>query len=194
MHYSVKVKEIKEKQVPELTDEFAKDVGSESLEELRLKVRDELVTKARLSAEKRGKEAVLDSVVRHHSLDVPDCMVQDELENHARRIAENLARQGIDVNKTSIDWRKVFEEERPLAEQGVRHSIVLDTIARQENLDVTDEELDAEFQKLAEGTHRSAAAVRAQFEKDKRIQDFREHVRRNKALDFIYRNASISGG
>jgi len=81
--------------------------------------------------------------------------------------------QGIDARRVSIDWKKIMDEERPSAEQSVRRSIVLDRIARQEGIDVTDAELDAEFEKLASGTNRSAAAIRAQFEKDKRIQGFR---------------------
>ncbi len=194
LHYTLTIKEIKQKQLPELNDDFAKDLGAESLEALRSKVRDDLVTNARRTAEKKARESVLDEVVKRHSFDVPESLVRVELEQRARGIAANLARQGIDVNKTSIDWKKVFEEERPLAVQAVRRSLVLDAIARKENLDVTEEELETEFQKLAQRASKSAAAIRAQFEKDKRIQDFREDLRQNKALDFIYRNANISGG
>jgi trigger factor len=193
VHYSVTVKEVKEKQLSELED-FAKDVGSASVDELRAKVRDELITKARQTAEKNAREAALDEVLRRNSFDVPECLIQDQLRDNARRIAANLARQGIDVTKTSIDWRKVHEQERPNAEQAVRRALVLDAIARQEGLEIGEEELEQEFQNLAEATHKSAAAVRAQFEKDKRIQGFTEHLRNNKALDFIYRNANISGG
>jgi trigger factor len=136
----------------------------------------------------------MDEVVQRNSFDVPNCLIDDELKDHARRIASNLAHQGIDVNKISIDWKKVFEEERPNAEKAVRRSMVLDAVARQENIDLTEAELEAEFDKLAEGTGKSTAAVRAQVEKDKRIQGFREHLRQNKALDFMFRNANINRG
>jgi len=194
IHYHVKVKEIKEKQVPELNDDFARDIGAASLEELRRKVRDELVTKARQAAEEKAREAVLDQVVRRLSFDVPDIMIREELEEHGRRIASNLARQGIDINKTSIDWKKIFDEERPLAETSVRRRMVLDTIAGRESLEVTEQELDEEFRKLAGPSGKSAAALRAQFEKDQRLQSFRKFLLRHKALDFIYRNATITEG
>ena len=194
IHYSLAVKDVKEKVLPELNDEFAKDLGAETLNALRTKVKDDLITKARQNAEKKAKESVLDEIVRRHSFEIPDCLVQDELEAHGRRIAANLAHQGIDVNKTSIDWKKIFEDERPHAEQAVRRSIVLDIVARHEGIEITDEEIDSELQPLAEGTNRTVAALRAQLEKDKRIQGFRENLRQNKALDFIYRNANISGG
>jgi trigger factor len=194
VRYTVLVKDIKEKQLAELNDDFAKDVGSESVEALKAKVRDELVTQARQDAEKKAREALLDSIIQRQAIEVPECMVQDELEAHAHRIANNLAYQGIDVNKTSIDWKKVFQEERPRAEQAVRRMIFLDAIARQEGIEVIDEEVESELEKLSEGTGKSAAALRAQLEKEDRIQSLKQHLRQNKALDFIYRNANISVG
>ncbi|MBN1567102.1 MAG: trigger factor [Acidobacteria bacterium] len=192
--YTVLVKEIKEKQLADLNDDFAKDIGSESLEALRNKVRDEMVTQAKQSAEKKAREVLLDSIVQRQTVEVPECMVQDELEAQAHRIASNLAYQGIDVNQASIDWKKVFEDERPRAEQSVRRALFLDAIARQENIEVTEAEVDSELGKIAEGTSKSAAALRAQLEKEGRIHSFEQHLRQNKALDFIYRNANITEG
>jgi trigger factor len=194
VHYHVKVKEIKEKQLAELTDEFAGEIGAANLEELRARIRDELVTKARQTAEEKARESALDQIVQRLSFDVPESMVKDELEEHARGIAANLVQQGIDVSKTSIDWKKVFDEQRPSAEQSVRRRMVLDAVARQESLEVTDAELDAEFQQIAQRGGKSAAALRAQFEKDQRLQGFRMFLLQNKALDFIFRNATISEG
>jgi trigger factor len=194
VRYTVQVKDIKEKQLAELNEDFAKDLGFEGLEALKAKVRDDLVTQAKQNAEKKAREALLDSIVQRQPVEVPECMVQDELESHVQRVASSLAYQGIDVNQTSIDWKKIFDEERPRAEQSVRRSLLLDAIARQEGIEVSDAEVDAELQKLAEGTSKSAAALRAQLEKEERIQSFKQHLRENKALDFIYRNANISGG
>jgi trigger factor len=194
VHYSVLVKEIKEKQVPELNEDFARDLGYEGLEAFRAKVREDLVKQARQSDEKKTREALLDMLVERQTIEIPECMVQDEMAASARRMASSLAYQGIDLNKASIDWKKLYEEDRPRAEQAVRRSIFLDAIARQESLGVTDEEIDSELQVLAEGTNKSAAAWRAQLEKEDRIQSFEQHLRQNKALDFIYRNANISVG
>jgi trigger factor len=194
VHYRVKVKDIKEKQLPELNDDFARDIGAAGLEELRGKIRDEMVTKAKQTAEEKARETILDQIVRRLSFDVPETLVREELEDNARRIAANLARQGIDVSKTSIDWKKIFDEERPFAEKAVRRRLVLEAIARQEQLAVTDQEVDAEFEKLSGSGGKSAAAIKAQFEKDQRLQTFRLYLLQNKALDFIYRSATISEG
>jgi trigger factor len=192
VHYTLTIKEVKEKQLAEMNDEFAKDVGAENLENLKIKIKDDLVTKAKRNAEKKAREAVLDSIISRHSFDVPECLIQDEFEDYVRQIASNLAHQGIDINKTSMDWKKMFEQRRPQSEQEVRRSIMLDAIAKQEGIDISAEELEAEFQKLSESSGKSAAAIKAQFEKDERIQSFKEHLRQNKALDIIYRNANIT--
>lgn len=194
VHYRVKVKEIKEKRLPEVNDDFARDIGSPSLEELRSKIRSEMVTKAREAAEEKARETVLDQIVQRLSFDVPESLVHEELEDNARRIAGNLARRGIDVSKTSIDWKKIFDEERPFADKSVRRRLVLDAVAREEKLEVVDSEIDAEFEKMASHGGKSAAAIRAQFEKDQRLQAFRQYLLQNKALDFIYRNATIREG
>jgi len=191
VRYTMTVKEIKEKQLPDLHDEFAKDLGAENLDALRSKVRDELVTQAERRAEENARESVLDSIVQQNSVEVPECMVEEELGGYARRLASDLAHRGVDANPPAIDWKKILEQERPRIEQRIRRSIVLGAIAQQEGIEVTDHEIDSEFGKLAEGSDKSAAALRVEFEKDKRIQRFTEHLRQNKALDFIYRNANI---
>jgi trigger factor len=193
VRYTVQIKEIKEKQLPELNDEFAKDVaGHENLADLRTKIRKDLETRAELEANEKTKEQVLDQIVQSHAFEVPHCLVQTELENRARRVARSLAKQGVDLQKAAVDWDKIFEAERPRAEQAVRRMLVMDAIARQERLEVTENELDEEFRRLADERGKSSTALRVQFEKDKRIQGFKEHLLHKKALDFIVRNANIT--
>ncbi len=192
--YTVLVKDIKEKQLAELNDDFAKDMGSDSLEALKTRVRNDLVTQAKQVAEKKARETLLDTIMQGQTVEVPECLVNEELEAHANRVATNLAHQGVDINQASIDWKKIFEEERPRAEQAVRRSLFLDTIARQEGIEVTEDEIDEELQKFAQGMGKTAATLRAQLEKEERIHGFVEHLRQNKALDFIYRNANITEG
>jgi trigger factor len=194
VHYTVVVKDIKEKQLAELNDDFAKDMGFESLEALRTRVHDDLVTQAKQSAEKKAREALLDSIIERQPIEVPDCMVEDELTAHTRQLASSLMYQGIDLNQAGLDWKKIFEEERPRAAQAVRRSIFLDAIANQENIEVTGEEIEAELQKLAEGTKKTASAWRSQLEKEDRMHSFEQHLRQNKAFDFIYSNANINVG
>jgi len=192
VHYTILVKEIKEKQLPELNDDFAKDIGQENLEALRDKVRNDLVTQATQNAEKGAREAVLKTIIENQPVEVPDCLVQQELESNINRMATRLAMQGVDLQKTNIDWKKIFEEERPNAENTVRQSIFLDAIARQESIEISDDEFHSELEKIAQGSDKSEAALKAQLEKEGRIEGFKQHILENKAFDFIYSNAKIT--
>jgi trigger factor len=194
IHYQIQIKEVKEKHLAELNDEFASELGAKDLEALKRQIKDDLVTKAQRDAEKKAKEAVLDDIVKRHSFDVPDCLIQDEMAEHTRRIARDLAMRGVNIERASIDWRKVREEGRPFAEQAVRRSLILDAVAKLENIEVSEAELEEEIQKHAATSGKSPAALRAQLEKDHKIGSLTEHLRQNKALDFIYRNANISQG
>ncbi len=194
VRYQAKIMEVKEKRLAELNDEFASQIGAENIEDLRQKIKDDLVTKAAQVAEKKAKEAVLDELIKRHTFDVPECLVEDELTNQTRRIAADLAYRGVDIERASIDWNKIREERKVHAIEAVRRSLILDAIARREDIETTEEELDAEIVGMAQGTGRAPAALRAQLEKDQKLSGLREHLRHNKALDFIYRNANISRG
>ncbi|HSW38863.1 MAG TPA: trigger factor [Acidobacteriota bacterium] len=192
--YTIHVKDIKEKRLADLNDDFAKDHGYDSLEALKKKVRDDLVTQAKRNAEKKARESLLDTIIERHTIDIPECLVQEELEVYANRITRTLAYQGIDVAQTKIDWEKMLNGERPKAEQSVRRGLLLDEIARRENISVMEEDLVSELENFAAGTNKSAVALRAQLEKEQRIQVFEQQIRRNKALEFLYHNANIIVG
>ena len=190
--YTVMVKEIKERQLPELNDDFAKDVGFDNVEAFRDKVREDLATQAGNIAEKKARGELLDIIIGRQPIDVPECLVAEELGEYTRRMMDNLARQGFDGRQTAgFDWKKIYEEQRPMAEQSVRRMIFLDAIAKQENLEVTEEDVSAELDKLASQSRKSAEAWRAEIEKNGRIDDMKQGLLQDKALDFIYRNANI---
>ena len=190
--YKVLVKEIKERQLPELNDDFAKDVGFDNVEAFRARLHEELIAQAGSAAEKKAREELLDSIIARQPVDVPECLVTEELGEYARRLIDNMAYQGIDVKHTAgFDWKRIYDEQRPHAEQNVRRIIFLDAIAKQENLEVSEEDISGELDKLASQSRKSAEAWRAEFEKANRMDEFKQSLLHDKALDFIYRNANI---
>ena len=190
--YTVLVKEIKERLLPELNDDFAKDVGFDDVEAFRAKIHEDMVTQAGGIAEKKAREELLDAIIERQPIDVPECLVADEMGESVRRLIDNLAYQGFDVKQTSgFDWKKIYDEQRPRAEQSVRRMIFLDAIARQENLEVDEEDISAELDRLAAQTRKSAESWRAEFEKNGRMDELKQSLLQDKALDFIYRNANI---
>ncbi|MCL2878028.1 MAG: trigger factor [Acidobacteria bacterium] len=190
--YTVLVKEIKERQLPELNDDFAKDIGFDDIEAFRAKMRGDLVTQAGNIAEKKAREELLDAIIERQPIDVPESLVTEELGECARRMVNNLAYQGFDVKQAAgFDWKKIYDEQRPHAEQSVRRMIFLDAIARQENLEVSEDEVSAELDKLASQSRKSAEVWRAEFEKANRMDELKQGLLQDKALDFIYRSANI---
>ena len=190
--YTVHVKEIKERQLPELNDDFAKDTGFDNVEAFRAWIREDLVTYANQTAEKKAREALLDTIIERQPIEVPDCLVTEELGEYTRRLIDNLSYQGFDINQTAgLDWKKIYDEQRPQAQQAVRRQIFLDAIARQENLEVSEEDVAGELEKLAATSRKSAATWRDEFEKAGRMDEFKQSLLQNRALDFIYRNANI---
>ena len=191
--YSVLVKEVKERQLPELNDDFVKDVGHfDNVEAFREKMRSDLVTQAGNIAEKKAREELLDAIIKNQPVDVPECLVREELSAYTNRLINNLAYQGIDFKHTAgFDWKKIYDEQRPHAEQSIRRMIFLDAIARQENLEVSEEDISGELEKLAIQSHKSVEAWRAELEKGNRMDELKQGLLQDKALDFIYRNANI---
>ncbi|MDR1726900.1 MAG: trigger factor [Acidobacteriota bacterium] len=190
--YTVTVKDVKERQLPELNDEFAKDIGFDDAEAFKARMREDLVTQAGQIAEKEARETLLDSIIERQPIEVPDCLVTEELGEYTRRLVNNLAYQGFDINQTAgFDWKKIYDEQRPQAQQSVRRQIFLDAIARQENLEVSEEDVDAELERLAANSRKPAAQWRAELEKADRMDDLKQGLLQDKALDFIYRNANI---
>ena len=190
--YTVLVKEIKERQLPELNDDFAKDIGFNDVEGFRAKVHADLEIQAGNIAEMKAREALLDSIIERQPIETPECLVAEELNGFVRRMADNMAYQGLDIKQASgFDWKKIFDEQRPHAEQSVRRTIFLDAIARQESLEVSEDDITAELDKLASQSQKTAAAWRADFEKANRMDELKQSLLQDKALDFIYRSAII---
>jgi len=190
--YKILVKEIKERQLPELNDDFAKDVGFDNVEAFRARLHEELIAQAGSAAEKKAREELLDAIIARQPVDVPDCLVTEEMGEYTRRMIDNLAYQGIDVKHTAgFDWKKIYDEQRPHAEQSVRRMIFLDAIAKQEGLMVSQEDISGELEKMASQSRKSAEAWRAEIEKANRMDEFKQGLLQDKALDFIYRNANI---
>ena len=191
--YTVLVKEIKERQIPELNDDFVKDIGDfDNVEAFRAKIHGDLIERAGSLAEKKAKEELLDAIIERQPIDVPDCLVAEEQGELVRRMMNNLVYQGFDVRQTAgFDWKKMYDEQLPHAQQFVRRMIFLDAIAKQEKFEVTGEDISAEFEEMSVRAHKPAEALRAEFEKNDRMDEIRQGLLQDKALDFVYRNANI---
>ncbi len=161
--FKVMVKEIKRAVMPEVNDDFAKDIGNHhTVEELRARVKEDMEARKRDELASAQREELLSKLVDAHTFDVPPGMVERELQAMMKQQAVRLARQGMDVK--SFDAEKYREEQRPLAERRVKGLLILDAVADREKVTVIDEELSAELQVLSRKSGQPVETIKKYYE------------------------------
>jgi trigger factor len=193
VNYHVKVKEIRRKVVPELDDEFAKDVGDfESLAALRDRVRADMQADAENHAKQHVRSDLLKQLGQRIGFDLPSSLVDREIDRRLEEFARRLMDQKVDPRKAGIDWAQFREAQREAARDAVASALVLDEIARRENLTVATDDVDKEIEQFAERSGRTPAALRAQLEKEGGLARLTAGLRREKAVDFAMSRAKMT--
>ena len=192
--YRVTVKAIKKRVRSELDDEFARDLGDfETLDALRARVRTDLEQEARQEASRAVRADLLKQLATRVPFDVPRSLVEREIDRRLEEFAGRLMEQNVDPRQSGIDWQTFRESQREVAREAVAAALVMDEVARREHLNPTDEEVEREVSRYAEQTGRAAAAVRARLEKEGGLSRVASGLRREKSIDFLIANATISG-
>jgi trigger factor len=193
VNYRVKVKEIRRKVLPELDDEFAKDVGDfESLDALRDRVRADMQTDAENHAKQHVRSDLLKQLGQRIGFELPSSLVDREIDRRLEEFARRLMDQNVDPRKAGVDWAQFREAQREAARDAVASALVLDEIARRENLTVAGEDVDREIAQFAEQSGRTPAALRAQLEKEGGLSRLTAGLRREKAVDFAMSRAKMT--
>ena len=193
MSYTVVVKGLKRRVLPELDDEFAKDLGVESLGALRARVREDLEHEAHHAADRDVRAELMRQLAARLPFDAPDSLVGREVERRVEDFAHRLMDQQIDPRQAGIDWNAFRESQREVARESVAAALVLQEVTRRERIDVTQEEIDREVERYAERTGRTPAAVRAALEKEGGLSRVAAGLRREKSIDFVMSRATIAG-
>jgi trigger factor len=193
VRYQVHVKEIRRKVLPEIDDEFAKDLGEyDSLEALRERVRADLATEAEDTARRQLRNDLLRQLAERVSFTVPASLVERELDQRLEEFARHLMQQRIDPRQSGIDWGQFRESQREAARAAVASGLVLDEVARRENLTIAAEDVDKEIEQFAQRAGRTPAAVRAQIEKEGGLARLSAGLRREKAVDLALSRAKMT--
>ncbi|HEY3157582.1 MAG TPA: trigger factor [Vicinamibacterales bacterium] len=191
--YKVMVKEIRRKVLPELDDEFAKDVGEfESLDALRERVRADMQADAERHARQHVRNDLLKQLGERISFELPSSLVDREIDRRLEEFVRRLMDQNVDPRKAGIDWSQFREAQREPARDAVSSALVLDEIARRENLTVAAEDVDKEIEQFAGRSGRTPAALRAQLEKEGGLARLTAGLRREKAVDFAMSRAKMT--
>jgi len=189
--YAVSIKAIRKRVVPELDDEFAKDLGDfQDLGALRARVRGDLEHEAKHESERDARSELLRQLAARVTFDVPSALLDREIDRRMEEFVRRLMEQQIDPMKVNINWEEFREKQREAASEAVRGALALDEVARREHIAVSDAEIDAEVERYAERSGRGAAAVRARLEKEGGIARLYSGLRREKTVDFLLSKAT----
>jgi trigger factor len=190
--YKVKVNAIKQKTLPELNDDFAKELGEFStLEEVRQRIREGMEGERRQAAEREAKDKLLTELIRRNEFELPEALVDHQIDIRLERGLRALAAQGLrseDMKK--MDMPRLRAGQRDQAVQEVKATLLLEKIADEEKIEVGDEEINREIEALATQTNQTPDAIRARLTRDGALDRIRNRIRNEKALDFLYRQSA----
>lgn len=190
--FKVRVREIKEKVLPEINDDFARDLGDfKDLGDLRNSIMKSIREQRELDSRRDMETQVIDALVLNNVFDLPPSLA----ESYARRLFENskerLRTFGIKVEPGSDKEEKLRARSREEAEKGLRWLYIRNRIAENESISVSDEELEEKLEEIAESAKESRARLRARLEDEGQLDDLRDRMKEEKVLSFLLREAKI---
>ncbi len=190
--YKVKVNAIKQKTLPELNDEFAKELGEfTTLDDVRKRIREGMEHERRQNAERDAKDKLLAELIRRNEFEVPEALVEHQIDIRLERGLRALAAQGMSSeHMKKMDLPRLRAGQREQALQEVKASLLLEKIADEEKIEVGDEEINREIEALARQTNQTADAIRTRLTRDGALDRIRNRIRNEKALDFLYRQSA----
>lgn len=189
--YDVAVKAIRKRVVPALDDEFAKDMGSfENLDALRARVKADLEHEAMHENERELRGELVKQLAARMTAEVPAVLLEREIDRRVEEFVRRLIEQQVDPMRTNINWEEFRERQREAAAEAVKSALVLDEVARRENISVSDADADEEIARYAERTGRTPAAVRARLEKEGGLGRVYAGIRRERTVEFLLSRAT----
>ncbi len=193
MTYEVDVKGIKTRNVPELNDEFAKELSADfnSLDELRNRLRENMKAEKLHEAEHQGKDQIVEELVKRNDFPVPESMLDQQIDLRLERGLRALAAQGMRTEDMKrMDFGRLRAGQREGALREVKASLILEQIADEEKIEVSDEEFNHELEALATQSKQTVEQVRARLTQDGGLDRIRHRIRNEKTLDSLYRRSA----
>lgn len=176
---------------PPIDDDLARAVGAASLLALRGDIRDRLKRRAARDDRNELESKLMAALLEKNPVEAPEPAVEAELEARLRLLGADLVRQGVDLEDTRVDWERHANELRPVVERSVRGMIALDALAKQQDLEPADEEIEERLGEIAERDGKTVAAVRGALEKEDRMENLVARLRRERALRFLEERAEV---
>jgi trigger factor len=190
VRFELTPKFVRSKELPELDDEFARDLGDfQTLDELRDSVRKSIFQEKQYVAQQEAKEELIDRLVERNDFPVPEAYVDRQIENQIRSQLRSLTGGSVDPGKLNLDWQKVKETQRDKALRNVRASLLLEKISEREGIAPLKEEVDREVQRIARQEREAVAVTRARLEKEGTLARIAGQIQAEKTLQFLFDHA-----
>jgi trigger factor len=190
--YEVTVNGIKTRTIPELNDEFAKELSTDcaTLDDLRNRLRENMKAEREHEAQHQGKDKLVEELVKRNDFPVPEAMVNEQIDTRLERGLRALAAQGMRTEDMKrMDFGRLRAGQHDAALREVKASLILEKIAEDEKVEVTDEEFDRELQAFAEQSKLTVDDVRKRLSENGGLERMRHRLRNEKTLDSLYKRA-----
>ena len=191
--FTAQVKAVRQKQLPALDDEFAQQVGNyKTVQELTQKLRQDMQQAAARQEKELTQQRLLDELLSRHEFPLPEALVQHQIDMRLERRVRALVAQGIDPQQVQVDWAKVRRDQREGAIRDLKLGLLLERIAKVENLQSSEEEVASEIERLAQSSNQTPEAVRARLTKEQGLDRIRSAIRSEKVIEFLHSQARIA--
>ncbi|MGI8988596.1 MAG: trigger factor [Bryobacteraceae bacterium] len=189
------VKGVRRKELPEVNDEFAQDLGDyRTLDELKESIRKGIFSHRQFEAQQAAKNKLVETLVDRNDFPVPEAYVERQIRNKVEQRLSSLSQEGVDTSKLKLDWEKVKEAQRDQALREVRASLLLSKISEREAIAAMRDEVDREVERIARQRREPLAAARARMEKEGMTGRIASHIQTEKTLNFLFEQAAKTAG
>ncbi|HEU4479424.1 MAG TPA: trigger factor [Pyrinomonadaceae bacterium] len=194
VEYNAKVSAVRRKELPELDDEWARSLGEDfdSVATLKTKVREDLERRAAAEADHQLNREVMKQLLAGHQFEVPQSFVDQQTNLRMESVVREMIGRGIDPRSQELNWESARDELKEQAVDDVRVSMLLERIAEAEQIHVSDDEIAAEIETIAQATRQPVEQVRATLTKEGGERSIAHRLRNRKALDLLIQNANVT--
>ncbi len=190
--YQVKVKALKTKSLPEMNEEFAKHLGEfQSVDDIKKAIREQMESEKKNQVEHDAKEKLVGELIQKNDFEVPDSLIEQQIDIRLERGLRALAAQGLTAEQMKkMDLNRLRGGQRDQAIHDVKAALLLERVAEEENVQVSDDEVSQELESLGRQSQQTSEAVRARLTRDGGLDRIRTRIRNEKTLDFLYHQSA----
>ena len=191
VRFHVGVKGLRRKELPELNDEFAQDLGDfRTLDEVKDAVRKSIVAQRQSEAQREAKDKIIEKLVETNEFPVPEVFVDRQIENRVEQRLRSLQAEGVDPKSFKLDWDKVKAAQKDAALKEVKASMVLGKVAERESIAATNEEVDRELDRISRQEKQPVAVLRRKLTENGELSRIASHIQTEKTLNYLFEHAT----